>query len=218
MATNKLPPLKTTQLDGHDLDEVSSYKYLGININSELNWSQQWDLVYEKIRSAPYLLRQLRQAGFRKSILINVHRSYVLSHFAYSAPALTSATNKMLQEMEAFQRRCFKAIGIKPERAELEYNIASIQQHMVKQCATTITRILKDPEHLITKKLHRTIARPGHPSKFKPNKVRTNTYRDNVLQSYLRTIQNGCADLYMPKATAINKIVAITVPGMRPPM
>ena len=33
MATNKHPPLKTTQLDGHDLDEVSSYKYLGININ-----------------------------------------------------------------------------------------------------------------------------------------------------------------------------------------
>ena len=69
MPSKKHPPLQTTKLDGQDLDEVNSYKYLGININSKLNWNQQWDHVYDKIRTAPYLLRQLRQLGFREPIL-----------------------------------------------------------------------------------------------------------------------------------------------------
>ena len=72
---------------------------------------------------------------------------------------------------------------------------------MTNHCAKVLNRILKDPEHLVTKKLHRTTARPGHPSIYKLNKARTNGYRDNVLQSYLRTIQNGCTDLYI----AVNK-------------
>ena len=105
MLSKKHLPLQTTKLDGQDLDEVNSYKYLGININSKLNWNQQWDHVYDKIRTAPYLLRQLRQLGFREPILVNVYRSYVKSHLAYSAPALTSATSKLIEEMEVFQRR-----------------------------------------------------------------------------------------------------------------
>ena len=50
MLANKHQTLQSTKLDGHDLDEVSSYKYLGINVNCDLNSNQQWDYVYEKIR------------------------------------------------------------------------------------------------------------------------------------------------------------------------
>ena len=78
-------------------------------------------------------------------LLINVYRSYVLSHFAYSAPALTSATSKIKEEMEVFQRRAFKAIVIKSERVEREYSIASIEQHITKHCACTLKRIISDP-------------------------------------------------------------------------
>ena len=55
-----------------------------------------------------------------------------------------------------------KANGIKSERAEREYNIASIEKHMIKYYASTLKRIFSDSEQLISKKLHRTIARPGH--------------------------------------------------------
>ena len=66
-----------------------------------------------------------------------------------------------------------RTIGIKPERAERDYNIACIDKHMTNHCAKVLNRILKDPEHLITKMLIRTTARPVHPSIFKPNKART---------------------------------------------
>ena len=98
-----------------------------------------------------------------------------LSHLAYSAPALASTNNRTMQEMEIFHRRCFRTIGISQARAELQYGVVpSVEQHLKKQCANTLKRILSDPTHIITKKLHRTTARPGHPSIFKPNKARTN--------------------------------------------
>ena len=47
MATNKHPALKTTKLEGQDISEISSYKYLSLNINIDLSWHLQWDHVYE---------------------------------------------------------------------------------------------------------------------------------------------------------------------------
>jgi hypothetical protein len=124
-----------------------------------------------------------------------------------------------MQEMEIFQRRCFRTIGISQARAELQYGVPSVEQHLKKQCANTLKRILSDPTHIITKKLHRTTARPGHPSIFKPNKARTNAYRDNILQSYLRTVRDGCENLYTASArlktissTNVNKQTTMTYP------
>jgi len=196
LTTAKNGPIPSTILENGPIDEVYSYKYLGININNDLDWYQQWEHVYAKVKSVPYLLRQLRQLGFREPILINVYRSYVLSHFAYSAPVLASTNNRTMHEMEIFQRRCFRTIGISQASAELKYGVTSVEHHLKKQCANTLKRILSDPTHIITKKLQRTTARPGHPSIFKPNKARTNAYRDNILQSYLRTIRDGCENLY----------------------
>ena len=82
LTTAKNGPIPSTILENGPIDEVYSYKYLGININNDLDWYQQWEHVYAKVKSVPYLLRQLRQLGFREPILINVYRSYVLSHFA----------------------------------------------------------------------------------------------------------------------------------------
>ena len=95
----------------------------------------------------------------------------------------------------------------------------SVEQHLKKQCANTLKRILSDPTHIITKKLHRTTARPGHPSIFKPNKARTNAYRDNILQSFLRTVRDGCENLYTASArpktissTNVNQQTTVTCP------
>ena len=43
--------LKTTKIYWQDIDEVYSYKYLGININADLIWNLQWEHVYSKIIS-----------------------------------------------------------------------------------------------------------------------------------------------------------------------
>ena len=43
---NLIPP--TLQLDGNEIEIVSSYKYLGIEINKNLDWSIQWERIQKK--------------------------------------------------------------------------------------------------------------------------------------------------------------------------
>ena len=79
-------------INGHLLDVVDEYKYLGFNLTSTFDWDQQWVRVKKIIRSIPYLIKHLKRIGIKTSFLINVYRSYALSHFLYSSPLLTSSS------------------------------------------------------------------------------------------------------------------------------
>ena len=73
-------PCPPTTLAGREIGRTDSYKYLGIQINSDLDWGQHWDHIHKKISSAPYLLRQLRHQGFKLEVLLSVYRSKPLLH------------------------------------------------------------------------------------------------------------------------------------------
>ena len=102
----------TVEIDGTTLEIVEQYKYLGIMVKSRLNWEEQWYKVQKTISSVPYLLCILKRAGFGEKILVNVYRSYALSHITYSALVLSSTTTSVKEEMESFQRRCLRIIKI----------------------------------------------------------------------------------------------------------
>ena len=102
----------TVKIDGTTLEIVEQYKYLSIMINSRLNWEEHWYKVQKTISSLPYLLCTLKRDGFREEILVNVYRSYELSHITYSAPVLSSTIASVKEEMESFQLRCLRIINI----------------------------------------------------------------------------------------------------------
>jgi hypothetical protein len=87
-------------LNGNLLELVDSYKYLGIDLNIKLNWSEQWNRVLSNINSTPFLLRTLKWLGFNKEILINVYCSLVLCHINNSSVALGSTSAATKSEIE----------------------------------------------------------------------------------------------------------------------
>lgn len=184
------PPQPIT-VAGHVLESTKSYKYLGFNANTELDWNQQWEYVTKKINSTPYLLRQLRRHGLRQEVLVSVYRSLALSHISYNAPVLCSTTAGTKREMESFQKRALKAIGISQETALRRYKITTIDQLIRNTNRRIISKILSDPSHVITKKIARTIPRAGRPVGFKPNKAKTEKYQKSVLQVVLRDIRDN---------------------------
>jgi hypothetical protein len=187
---------QTTALGSDSISRVSSTKYLGTILNDQLDWNQQWEHVQKIVNNAPYLLRQLRHNGFREPVIINVYRCLVLSHFTYNAPVLAQVDKSTMNEMEAFQRRALKSIGITQTSALNDYNIGTIEDHLKKHTSNVLNRILCNPKHAITSKIPRTIARSGRPATFKPNKPRTEKYKNSVLQAHLRTLRDGFSDLY----------------------
>ena len=102
--TSNYKPDQQIMIKGEPLEEVTSYKYLGIELNNKLNWDQQWTRVKNITSSVPYLIKRLKQQGWPEPILITIYRSHALSHFIYSAPTLTSASLSAKHEMERFQK------------------------------------------------------------------------------------------------------------------
>ena len=106
-------------LNGDILEPVYSYKYLGVDFNWNLSWNQQWKRVQLKMSSVPYLLKRLRQLGFKQKIRTTVYKSMGLSHITYSAPLLASANSDTKAEMSSLNKRI---LNIKTEEAA-EYKL-----------------------------------------------------------------------------------------------
>lgn len=117
MPAKRTDPPPALTLNGSLLENVDSYKYLGIEINAQLDSNQQWDRVYSLISTIPFLLKQLKRSGLEEQVLINTYKSLVLSHFSYSATVLVSTTDAAKHEMAVFQNRILRIIGVSREDA-----------------------------------------------------------------------------------------------------
>ena len=56
----KAPHLMLVNIQGHDIETVVDYKYLGVHLNNELDWSTNIDTFYKKGLSRLPLQRGLR--------------------------------------------------------------------------------------------------------------------------------------------------------------
>ena len=75
---NEQPPI--LRLSNVQLEMVSSYRYLGVDLNNELDSFMHWSRVSGLIKPNIYLLKQLKSSGLEERILFNVFKSLVLSH------------------------------------------------------------------------------------------------------------------------------------------
>jgi len=187
-----LPPVIC--LNRVSVEQVTSYIYLGVELNSDLNWDTQWTKVQTIISSVPYLLKRLRHLGFSTSVLTNVYRSYALSHFIYSAPLLTSASKSIKSQMSAFQNRMLRIIGIGPtDAAQPPFNIIPVEQLIDQVCVKIMNKIVSDQTHPITIKLHRGTRETRGLSNFpfQPSKANTTAYQQSFVQKFIRVLRDG---------------------------
>ena len=215
---NNNEALPTVKLSSDPMEIVPSYKYLGIEINNNLEWDHQWTRVQMLTRSVPYLIKTLKRQGFRQNILVNIYQSKALSHFTYSAPLLANANTKIKAEMASFQRRILKIIGITPEYAQSRYKINTIEEHIDNTSCKLLRRILAEVDHPLTRRVPRINSKTNH-TQFKTNKPKTTAYSNSFVQKYLRVIRDGTQDLYKPRSlNNYNTIKVARQPITKPPV
>jgi hypothetical protein len=162
------------------------------------------------LQSQLYLLKQLKNLGFKEEILINVYRSMSLSIINYSAPVLIDANKCIENELTWIQRRALKIIGIDQMTAYKKYNIKPIKTQIEDQCKTITEKITENNDHPITKRLltkNTSSITTRNANKFAPNPANTEKYRNSCLQKCLTTIRNG----YSNKYTNPRKTETITI-------
>ena len=81
-----LPPL---QMSGSIIEQVPSYKLLGVHLWYNLSWSIHCDYIVKRARKRLYVLRVLMKSGLPPADLIQVYCSLVRPILEYASP-LTS--------------------------------------------------------------------------------------------------------------------------------
>ena len=186
-------------INGTALEAVNKYKYLGIEVNNQLEWDRQWHRVKKLTGSIPHLVKRLRYLGFKQSALANVIRSHVLSHFTFSAPLLIASRVEYKREMESLLKRLLRSANISKAHAASNYNIGSLDSFIETACVNTLSRLLADPAHPLALKLTKS-TRSTRAFPFKTGKYNTNAYRDSFVQTTLRIMRDGKRDLYTTSA------------------
>jgi hypothetical protein len=182
-ATRNKPPPKLL-LEGNVLEVVNSYKYLGVELNSQLDSSQQWTRVYSLINSVPFLIKQLKRSGLEEKILVSIYKSLVLSHFNYSATALVAASEIAKHEMQVFQNRI---IGLTKELARSKYGITDITSLLDEASLNQVRKLLQSADSPLAAVLATTASRRAN-SVFAYDIPRAKTSKFNTC-AVLRTLR-----------------------------
>ncbi|KAI5086285.1 hypothetical protein C0J45_1049, partial [Silurus meridionalis] len=61
-----------------DIVRVDSYKYLGVNLNNKLDWTDNTETIYKKGQSRLFLLRRPRSSGVQGELLKTFFDSVVV--------------------------------------------------------------------------------------------------------------------------------------------
>ena len=93
-----LPPLDLHLL-GSRIEQVSSFKFLGVIINNTLTWSDHINYISQKVSRSICLLRRLSWF-LPHSLLVLFLKSYILPVFDYGDVVWASCTKKEAQQME----------------------------------------------------------------------------------------------------------------------
>jgi hypothetical protein len=187
-------------LNNSALENVTTYKYLGIDLNAKLDPAQQWQRVYHQVCTLPFLFKKLKLVGWSKKMLLSAYRAYGLSHFVYSAPVLMSCSKKDKLAMLHFQNKLLKIIGVDQATAATQHNITTISERIDEICKRIFERIISEPSHPITSSIK---TNPRKRNQLCVPAARTQTYHNSFLPVMLRTKRDGTRSLYSGGPTNI---------------
>ncbi|TWW74400.1 RNA-directed DNA polymerase from mobile element jockey [Takifugu flavidus] len=117
------PPPAPVNILGTDVDVVESYKYLGVHLNNNLDWTHNTDALVKKGNSRLFLLRRLRSFGVQGPLLRTFYDSVVGSAIFYGMVCWSSSiTDRDRKRMDRLVRRASSVLGCPLDLVEVVGN------------------------------------------------------------------------------------------------
>ena len=104
----QIPPVS---IDGIELEQVSSFRLLGVNITNDLKWKEHTDSMCSKANTRIYFLKRLRRSGLTTEELIKYYITYIRPVVEYACQAWHgSLTGGQCRQVEQIQKRSLRII------------------------------------------------------------------------------------------------------------
>uniref|UniRef100_A0A803JBM0 Reverse transcriptase domain-containing protein n=1 Tax=Xenopus tropicalis TaxID=8364 RepID=A0A803JBM0_XENTR len=157
-------------IEGAEVERVSCFRFLGINISEDLSWSHHVGVIIKAARQQLFFLRRLRRFGMDSRILSMVHRQKFVS-----GCITTWYGSCNVLDRKALQRVVRSAQRI--TRTELPAMQDLYRQH----CKRKMQRIFSDPSHRLF-----TLLPSGR--WYRSIQTRTSRYRDSFYPQAIRLL------------------------------
>ena len=109
-------------ISSQTIERVTSYKLLGIHIDSSLSWSIHVDHIIKKVTTRLYFLKQLKRSGLSNTHLLHFYITVIRPVLEYCGPIWHYALTKAQSEsIEAVQKRAIH-IGTMSE-IKMQYEV-----------------------------------------------------------------------------------------------
>nr|XP_008281790.1 PREDICTED: uncharacterized protein LOC103358552 [Stegastes partitus] len=95
---HKITPPSPVNIQGMDIKIVDSYKYLGVHLSKNLDWTVNTRALYKKGQSRLHLLRRLRSFGVQEGLLRTFYDLVVCGVVCWSS-SITAAERKSLNKL-----------------------------------------------------------------------------------------------------------------------
>ena len=134
----RLPFQDTLQVGGNIIERVSSYKLIGVYLQSDLSWNLHCDYITKKASKRLYILRILRRVRIGYQQLVSVYCSLIRPILEYAAPAWSAIPDCLEAKVERVQKRAFKIIdpGLSYEESLQKSGLQTLTKRREEICKT----------------------------------------------------------------------------------
>ncbi|KAK5866698.1 hypothetical protein PBY51_020867 [Eleginops maclovinus] len=146
---------------GEEVEVVNSYKFLGVQLNNKLDWSDNTDALFRKAQSKLFFLKGLRSFNVCTRLLQTFYQSVVASVLFFAGLCWGGNTNKKdAERLNKLVRKANSVVGVKLDNLEevaegrtrrkldsiLDYPSHPLHAELVKMRSTVSIRLIT-PKH-----------------------------------------------------------------------
>ena len=197
-----MPKLTLSGQGDNYLEVVETFKLLGVQIRSDLKWSDNTDYICQKGYSRLWMLRRLKGLGATESEMLDVYMKQVRSVLELAVPVWQPALTKHEEKQIERVQRCALYIILGEQYNNYDHALdllecENLDDRRSNLCEKFAKKSVKHPKYKNwfseNTEVPPNIATRGNENKvmtkFNPVQTRTKRYRDSPLP-YLTDILN----------------------------
>ncbi len=165
-------------IDKTPVEQVNSFKFLGVHITEDLTWSAHTDAVLKKAHQRLFFLRRLRKFGMSPSILRSFYTCTVES-------ILTGCITAWFGNSTAGNRKALQRV-VRTARHIVGGELPSLQDIYTRRCIRKARRIIKDSSH----PSHRLLSLLPSGRRLRSIRSRTSRLRDSFFPQAIRLMNS----------------------------
>ena len=164
----------------NNIKQVSSYKYLGVQIDQDLSWHTHVTLCCSKIHQRMHFLRRLRLFGVSVNIMLIFYRASIESILRYGISSwFGNLTVKYKAQIGKLAKMAGKIMGMSAPPITPQ---AIFEQEVVRQARN----IISDPLHVLNPEY--VLMRSGR--RYRTPQCRYNRYKHSFVPLSIKLLNN----------------------------